>query len=298
MRDQLLQVDDAPLQQPDCPRPGVGISVLELQVHLTGTEPHERDLDLVPPDTDNEHLAAELARLDRARNTALHTGALHGDGRLVALAQTDDLLSKTLCRQAALDQHRLDARAELLCKVQSSLVDIRNDNGVCAGGLDAGQSDETDGAGTAHQHGVAEGDVCALHAGQRDGEGLEHGAVFERHVADLVAPYGGVVDVAAEETGDRGRAAEQDGLAPVVAACQAGLAGVADDVGLDGYAVAGLEVRYGGVGGDDGAGGLVAEDVVVGDDHGANAAGVPEVDIRAGRGVSLLTLRARRDVGQ
>ncbi len=36
---------------------------------------------------------------------------------------------------------------------------------------------------------------------------------------------------------------------------------MADDVGFDGDAVAGAEVRDGGVGGEDGAGGFVAEDV-------------------------------------
>jgi hypothetical protein len=36
--------------------------------------------------------------------------------------------------------------------------------------------------------------------------------------------------------------------------------------------------------GHDHPGGLVAEDVRVGDDHGADAAGVPEVDVGSGRG--------------
>jgi hypothetical protein len=36
-----------------------------------------------------------------------------------------------------------------------------------------------------------------------------------------------------------------------------------------------------GVHGDDDARGFVAEDVCVGDDHGADAAGVPEVDVGA-----------------
>lgn len=38
------------------------------------------------------------------------------------------------------------------------------------------------------------------------------------------------------------------------------------------------------MGGEDHAGGFVAEDVVAFDDHGADAAGVPEVDVGAGGG--------------
>ena len=53
----------------------------------------------------------------------------------------------------------------------------------------------------------------------------------------------------------------------------------ADDVRFDGDAVAWGEVRDGGVGGEDDAGGFVAEDVCVCYDHGADAAGVPEVDV-------------------
>ena len=53
----------------------------------------------------------------------------------------------------------------------------------------------------------------------------------------------------------------------------------ADDVRFDGDAVAGGERGDGGVGGEDDAGGFVAEDVGVCYDHGADAAGVPEVDV-------------------
>ena len=86
-------------------------------------------------------------------------------------------------------------------------------------------------------------------------------------------------DVAAEEAVD-GRGGEEAHVdAAVVAACEAVFAFVADEVGFDCDAVADFEVGDGGVGGDYDAGGFVAEDVVVGYDHGANAAGVPEVDV-------------------
>ena len=75
---------------------------------------------------------------------------------------------------------------------------------------------------------------------------------------------------------------ELDLEAAVVAAGEARRAFAADDVGLDGDAVAGFEGGDGGVHGDDRAGGFVAEDVCVFDNHGADAAGVPEVDVGAG----------------
>lgn len=94
-----------------------------------------------------------------------------------------------------------------------------------------------------------------------------------------MAPDGRVVDVAAEEAVD-GRGGEEAHVeAAVVAAREAGFACVADDVGFDGDAVAGDEVRDGWVRGEDHAGGFVAQDVRVCYDHGADAAGVPEVDV-------------------
>lgn len=90
-----------------------------------------------------------------------------------------------------------------------------------------------------------------------------------------------MVDVAAQEAVEGRRGKELDFVAAIVAAREAGLAGAADGVRLDGDAVAGLQRRDGGVHGEDCAGGLVAEDLVGFDDHGANAPGVPEVDIGA-----------------
>lgn len=88
-----------------------------------------------------------------------------------------------------------------------------------------------------------------------------------------------MVDIPSQQAVERRRGEEFDVFAAVVAACEAGFAGVADDVRLDGYAVAGFQGCDGGVDGEDYAGGFVAEDVVVLDDHGADAAGVPEVDV-------------------
>jgi hypothetical protein len=81
-----------------------------------------------------------------------------------------------------------------------------------------------------------------------------------------------------------------DLVATVVAARKARLAGIADDVGLDGDTVANLEVGYGGVNCDDVACGFVAENVVVLDNHGANAASVPEVNIGSIRDKSVTAI--------
>lgn len=88
-----------------------------------------------------------------------------------------------------------------------------------------------------------------------------------------------MIDIAPQQAGDWRRRQEAHALAAVVAAGQAGLASVAGDVGLDGDAVAGLEARDGGVGGEDHAGGFMAENVGGFDNHGADAPGMPEVNI-------------------
>lgn len=98
-----------------------------------------------------------------------------------------------------------------------------------------------------------------------------------------MAPDCWVVDVAAEEAVDGWSGQKSHLYAAVIAPCEAGFAGVANDIWLNGDSVTGFEVRDGGVGGEDYSCGFMAKDVVVFYYHGANAAGVPEVNIRAGR---------------
>lgn len=93
-------------------------------------------------------------------------------------------------------------------------------------------------------------------------------------------------------------------FAAVVAACEAGLAGVTGDVGFDGDAVAGLKVFDGGVHGEDlqelimgSCGGceregylssrFVAKDVFVFDDHRTDTAGMPEMNVGTVIGLSV-----------
>lgn len=61
---QRLHVDDAVLHQPDSPRPGVGVAVLELEVDLLRAETHEGDLHVGFPNADDEDLAAEFDGVD------------------------------------------------------------------------------------------------------------------------------------------------------------------------------------------------------------------------------------------
>ena len=279
MRHEPAQLDDPALDEPDGPGPRVGVAVLELEVDLLGAEAHKGEAHLRLPDADDEDLPAELDAVDRGVDGALDARALERDGRLDPAGERDDLRRGLLLADAALDLEGADAGHEVFREGEAAVVDVRDDDGFGARGGGAEEGDEADGPRAADEEGVAEPDARALDAREGDAEGLEQGAVLKGHVADLVAPDGRVVDVAAQEAVD-GRGGEEAHVqAAVVAARQAGLARVADDVRLDGDAVAGLQVRDRRVRGQDDAGGLVPEDVRVRYYHGADAAGVPEVDV-------------------
>lgn len=94
-----------------------------------------------------------------------------------------------------------------------------------------------------------------------------------------MAPDGRVVDITAQETVDGRSRQERNVFATVVSSSETGFAGIADDVRLDSDTVADLEM--GNIGGysDDLASRFVAENMVAGDNHRADAAIVPEVNI-------------------
>lgn len=280
--DELGEVQDAALEQANGAGPGVAVAVLQLDVDLADTGAHKGNADLVLADANDEDLAAKLGGPDGGGDAALDAGALHGDGGLNAAKGVDNLLAGVLGGHA-LDLVGDDAGAQLLGEGEAALRDVGDDERAGTGRGAAEHGDEADGACAADEDGVAELDVGALHAGEGDGEGLEQGAVLVAHVANLVAPDGRVVDVAAQQAVDGRGGQEGDALAAVVASRQAGLAGVADDVGLDGDAVAHFQRGDGRVHGNDFAGRLVAEDVVALDNHGADAACVPEVDVGAAK---------------
>ncbi|CRK31461.1 hypothetical protein BN1708_005463 [Verticillium longisporum] len=288
VRDQLGEVDDAALDETDGARPRVAVPVLQLNVNLLDARAHKGNVDLVLADTNDEDLAAKLARPDGRGDAALDARALERNGRLDAAKRLDDGLGRVLGRRA-LDLVRDDRGAELLGESEATLVNVGDDERRGARGAAAKERDEADGTGAADEDGVAEANASALHAGEGDAQGLKHGAVLVRHVADLVAPDGRMVDVSPQQAGHGRRRKELDLLTAVVTPREAGLAGVADDVGLDGDAVADLEVLDAGVHCDDIAGRLVTENVVALDNHGADAAMAPEVNVRAGR-VSLFLL--------
>ena len=89
-----------------------------------------------------------------------------------------------------------------------------------------------------------------------------------------------MIDIPSQKTMDWRRGEELNVLTSVVATGKARFAGIADDVGLNGDAVAGFQRLNGGVDGEDDTSGFVAEDVIIFNDHWADAAGMPEVDVR------------------
>jgi len=273
MRNQLAQINHTRLVQPNSLGPSIAVAVLELQIHLAGTQSHERNLHLVLADADDEDFAAELDGLDGGADGGFHAGAFHGVAGLDAVGEFEDGGLEIRGRVAEFDFVGEDARNEGFGEVETALVDVGDYEGSRASRLTAEKCDEADRAGAADDGGVTQADVRAVHASKRNGKRLQHGTVFEGHaVGQLVAPHGWVLEVAAEQAGDGWCGQKLNALASVVAACEAWLAFAADDVGFDGYAVAGLEVRDGFVAGHDCAGGFVAEDVGIFYDHGSDAA--------------------------
>lgn len=228
MRHQTAQIQDATIHQANGARPRVGIPVLELEIDLLGAEPHERHLHVRLAHPDHKHLAPELDAVDGRVDGRLDAGALERHLRLHAAHHGADVFAKGLGPHAPLDLVGAHARAELLRHVEPGLLDVGDDDGFGAGGGDAEERDEADGPGAADEDGVAEGDLRAGQAAERDRERFQQRPVFERHVADLVAPDGRVVDVAPEQA-RHGRGGEEAHVeAAVVAAGEAGFAVVAD----------------------------------------------------------------------
>lgn len=101
-----------------------------------------------------------------------------------------------------------------------------------------------------------------------------------------MAPDSRVVDIAAKETIDGRSGQEFHLLTAIVPAREAGFAIVTNEARLDSDAIARLKVGDGGMGSDDYSSGLVAEDMLICDDHGSNCSMTPEVDVRSVRGES------------
>lgn len=289
VRHQLPQINNPVLHQTNSARPGVGVPVLVLKVDLLGAQTHEGNLHFILANTNHKHLAAEFHTPDGGRHTALHTCAFQRKtgsqsirGRAIAIVDSvDDPLGIVLCRQTGLHLVCTDLWCQGLGELQPPLVDIRDDNGGSTGGAGTQERDETNGARAGNQTRVTQTKTTALDGGQGHTERLQQGTVLETHVSNLVAPDGGVVDVAAEQTVDWGSGEEEHVFTTVVPSRQAGFAGVADDVGLDGHPVAHTEGLHIGANGDDLTGRFVTKDVVSGDNHRTDAAFVPEVNVRS-----------------
>jgi hypothetical protein len=256
MRHQPPHVPQHPrLDEPNRPRPRVGVPVLKPERDLARRQPHKREAHLGRPDAHHEHRPAKAHRLDRGAHGRLRARALQRDVRLGAPHRPHDPRRERFPRLVARDAQRAHSpgrREQRLGKCEASRVEIRDDERVRAGRVCAEQRREADRSGTAYERGVAEAEARALDGGERDGEGLEERAVLEGEgLRELVAPHGGVRDVAAEEARDGGRGAKEDALAAVVAAAETGRAGVAGNARFDRDAVAWLEMCYGWMDGDD-----------------------------------------------
>lgn len=245
---------------------------MELEVDLAGGEAHEGDFDFVLADADDEDFAAELDGLDGACDGGLDACAFEGVRGLDVVCEGEDCGAEVVDGVAEFDLVGEGAGDQLAGEVEAALVNVGDDEGRCSCSLCAEEGDETDGAGTADEHGVAEPDIGAVEASKGDGERLEHGAVLEGHaVGHLVAPHSRVLQVATQQAGDWWCGKELDRLAAVVATCQAGLALVADDVWFDRDAVANLEVCDRFVNSHYNSRGLVTENVGIFNDHRTDA---------------------------
>lgn len=86
-----------------------------------------------------------MTHVDGSTDRALDTGALECDAEARA-CRLLDLGRHLLGARAALDSHGLDARHELLGKLETRLEQVRDDDGVAAGRVRREEGHEADGA--------------------------------------------------------------------------------------------------------------------------------------------------------
>lgn len=272
MSNQVAELNDTALDQPDGLGPCVAVAVLELEVDLACRQAHEGDLDLVLANANDEDLAAKLDGLNSAGDRGLDTCALKSVGRLNVVGKLENCAAEVVDRVAEFNLVCEDAGDKLAGELEAALIDVGDNEGSGTCSLCAEQCDETNGTSTANEHGVTEPDIRAVKSSKSNRERLEHSTILEGHaVGHLVAPHRRVLEVAAEQACDGRCGKEFDGRATVVAACQAGFALVADDVGLDCDTVANLEVCDGLVNSHYYTRRLVAENMCIFNDHRTDA---------------------------
>ncbi len=173
MRDQLMHINDAILDQPDGSRPRIGIAILELQVDFLRAETHKGDRHVGFAHADNEDFAAEFDAVDGVSHGGFDSGAFEGDGGFDAVGGFDDFIGALGGLEGRVDFVRFGSRAESGGVFQAAFVDVGDDNGTGAGCLAAKKSDEADGPCAADEDAVTEGYTGAFHAGEGDAEGFE-----------------------------------------------------------------------------------------------------------------------------
>lgn len=172
--------------------------------------------------------------------------------------------------------------AEVLGEVELRLDNVDADNLGGTVGLGDGSAEETDGAGAHDDDRVTGLDVSLLDDVHTDSEGLDHGTLLKRDVlGELEAEIGGCVPETGQGAIVWGSGSKDHIRAEVILASDAVGAATARVSGLEGHAVADLELGNLVANLDNGAGGLVAKDHGVLDDEGADGAVDPVVDVGA-----------------
>ncbi|KAH8720262.1 hypothetical protein HC256_000663 [Beauveria bassiana] len=194
-----------------------------------------------------------------------HVGAVAQAGCL--LERRGIVLGRDLLRRVRV------RRAKRLGKVELGLDNVDADHLGRAVRPGDGGAEEADGASAHDDDGAARPHVALPDNVHGDGERLNQRALLQRDlVGQLVAKVGRRRPQTRQRAVVRRRRGENHLGAQIVLARAAVLAASAAVAGLEGDAVAGLEIRDGGAYLDDGAGGLVAEDHGLPDDKVADGA--------------------------
>jgi len=120
--------------------PGIGISILELEVDLARREAHERELHFVLPDADHKNGPSKPHSKDCSGKRALHARTLERDVGFEPTKGGLDPLRNLLGRSGLYKVSGEISRrilGELLRKVQPALINVGNNDRLRAGGLGA-----------------------------------------------------------------------------------------------------------------------------------------------------------------
>ncbi len=157
MRHQSLDIYNATPHESDRPRPGVAISILELQVNFLRAQPHEWEFHFILANAYHEDSSPELDGMDGRRQAALDARALQRNSESHPCACNDGFGG--FFGRDPPDVMCPDACNELFCKLQPPLVNVRDDNRFCPRSTAAQQRDQSDRTSPTDQDGVSQPDI-------------------------------------------------------------------------------------------------------------------------------------------